>query len=170
EGLYATGRGKHVACWAHARRKVVETQGSAASAAQTAREFIRRLYAVEKDRRKVASGPENASPRQQQRDAQAPPILEEFRGWLEQHSPAATPKSPLGEAIRYALKNWETLGRYREHSYRSIDNNLSERTLRPGAVGRKNGMFWGSVEGGRTAAVLYRVVGTCKPQGIDPFA
>jgi hypothetical protein len=31
-------------------------------------------------------------------------------------------------------------------------------------------MFCGSAEGGRTAAALYSVVGTCKHLGIDPFA
>jgi transposase len=48
--------------------------------------------------------------------------------------------------------------------------NLSERTLRQVVVGRGNGQFCGSAEGGRTAAGLYSVVGTCKHLGIDPFA
>ncbi len=30
--------------------------------------------------------------------------------------------------------------------------------------------MFGSEAGGRTAATLYSVVGTCKPLGIDPFA
>jgi hypothetical protein len=37
-------------------------------------------------------------------------------------------------------------------------------------VGRVNWQFCGSAEGGRTAAALYSVVGTCKHLGIDPFA
>jgi hypothetical protein len=37
-------------------------------------------------------------------------------------------------------------------------------------VGRANWQFCGSAEGGRTAAALYSVVGTCKHLGIDPFA
>jgi hypothetical protein len=37
-------------------------------------------------------------------------------------------------------------------------------------VGRANWQFCGSAEGGRTAAVLYSVVGTCKHLGLDPFA
>lgn len=36
-------------------------------------------------------------------------------------------------------------------------------------VGRANWQFCGSAEGGRTAAALYSVVGTCKHLGIDPF-
>ena len=34
----------------------------------------------------------------------------------------------------------------------------------------ENWLFCGSVEGGRTAALLYSVVGTCKHVGVDPFA
>jgi transposase len=49
-------------------------------------------------------------------------------------------------------------------------NNLSERTLRAIALGRNNWGVIGSEAGGRTAAVLYTVVGTCKHRGIDPFA
>ena len=49
-------------------------------------------------------------------------------------------------------------------------NNLSERALRQVVVGRVNWQFCGSADGGRTAATLYTVVGTCKHLGIDPFA
>jgi hypothetical protein len=82
---------------------------------------------------------------------------------------AALPKSPLGEAITYALGHWEALMRYVERGYLAIDNNLSERTLRQ-VVGRNNWLFCGGAVGSRTAAVLYSVVATCKHLGIDPFA
>jgi hypothetical protein len=60
--------------------------------------------------------------------------------------------------------------RYTEQGYLAIDNNLSERALRQVVVGRANWQFCGSAEGGRTAAALYSVVGTCKHLGLDPFA
>ncbi len=52
----------------------------------------------------------------------------------------------------------------------SIDNNLAERMLRAQAIGRRNWTFLGSDRGGRTAAVLYSVTGTCRHHDIDPFA
>jgi hypothetical protein len=159
-----------VACWAHARRKFVEAQGSDATRAEAALAFIGRLYAVEKELAKMAPTAESESRRQQQRQTQATPILEELHDWLEQQSSQVLPKSPIGEAIKYARKNWEALERYREQAYLTIDNNLSERTLRQVAIGRKNWMFCGSAEGGKTAAVLYSVIGTCKHLDIDPFA
>ena len=60
--------------------------------------------------------------------------------------------------------------RYTEQGNLAIDNNLAERALRQVVVGRANWQFCGSAEGGRTAAALYSVVGTCKHLGIDPFA
>ena len=48
-------------------------------------------------------------------------------------------------------------------------NNLAERALRQVVVGRANWQFCGSAEGGRTAAALYSVVGTCKHLCLDPF-
>ena len=76
----------------------------------------------------------------------------------------------MGEAVAYTLSNWDALGRYIEQGYLAIDNNLAERTLRQVALGRNNWQFCGSAVGGKTAAVLYSVVGTCKHVRIDPFA
>ena len=57
-----------------------------------------------------------------------------------------------------------------EQGYLSVDNNLSERTLRQVVVGRGNWQLCGRAAGGRTAAALYSVVGTCKRLALDPFA
>ena len=80
------------------------------------------------------------------------------------------PKSPIGQAIAYAQSNWAALCRYPEHGELSIDNNLAERMLRAQAIGRRNWTFLGSDRGGRTAAVLYSLTGTCRHHDIDPFA
>ncbi len=37
-------------------------------------------------------------------------------------------------------------------------------------MGRKVWLFAGSAEGARNAAILFRVVVSCKPAGVDPFA
>ena len=97
-------------------------------------------------------------------------MREEFHAWLVTQRAMALPRSPLGEAVSYALANWAALMRYTEQGNLAIDNNLAERALRQVVVGRANWQFCGSAEGGRTAAALYSVVGTCKHLGIDPFA
>ena len=96
-------------------------------------------------------------------------MLDELQsGWTD--AAGCVAEVAAGEAIGYASNNWEALKRYLDEGHLAIDNNLSERTLRAIALGRNNWGVIGSEAGGRTAAVLYSVVGTCKHLGIDPFA
>jgi transposase len=169
EGLFATGKVIHVACNAHARRRFVEAQGSAPDEAEEALRYIRKLYKVERELADRFAVDDDAG-RQQYRSAQTAAVRAEFHGWLVAQRARALPKSPLGEAVGYALSNWQALMRYTEQGYLAIDNNFSERALRQVVVGRANWTFCGSAAGGGTAAALYSVVGTCKRLGIDPFA
>ena len=45
----------------------------------------------------------------------------------------------------------------------------SERAMRPVAMGRRNYMFFGSDNGGRTAPVFYSLIASAKRHGVDPF-
>jgi hypothetical protein len=98
------------------------------------------------------------------------PILDTIRAWLETERPKVLPKSPIGEAIGYALNHWEALIRPLEAGFLEIDNGASERAMKPVALGRKNWLFAGSDEGGRTAATLMSLCATCKDLGVEPFA
>lgn len=51
-----------------------------------------------------------------------------------------------------------------------LSNNAAERRMRPVALGRKNSLFAGSIEGGRCAAIVYTLTGTAEPNGWDPRA
>ena len=51
-----------------------------------------------------------------------------------------------------------------------LHNNAAERRMRPLALGRKNYLFAGSLEGGRRAAIIYTLVGTAELNGWDPQA
>jgi len=103
------------------------------------------------------------------RQDQARPLLVEFHDWLERQAKLALPKSPLGDALGYALRQWTPLTRYLEDGRLPIDNNGAERALRRVAVGRNNWIFAGSDHGGERAAIHYSPVQTCKENGIDPW-
>jgi transposase len=179
EGLYADEQVKHVCCWAHARRKFVAASEAKDERAEVALGLIRQLYALEHDLPPLLPPSDDpvAQQQRQQREEQrrrwrqqrAEPVLAQLKKWLDEQRPQTLPKSPLGQAVGYALNNWQSLSRYVEQGYLAIDNNLSERTLRAIALGRKNWGMFGSDTGGQTAAVLYSVIGTCKHLGIDPF-
>ena len=163
--LYKDRKIREVGCWAHARRKFVEAKASAAGQVHVALGFIAELYHIETQLKEKTE-----AERMSARQAYALPKLREFRTWLEAQSTLALPKSPLGIAIAYSLTNMDALMRYTEAGYLNIDNNLSERTLRLIAIGRKNWIFAGSDEGAKTAAVLFSMTATCKHLKLDPFA
>ncbi len=154
-----------VGCWAHARRKLVAAQASEPGKAKEAVDLVRKLYRVER----IARGWPPAE-RAALRREKAAPVLEALLGKLETWQPETLPKSPLGEAIGYALRQWPTLERYLDDGEIEIDNNAIERAVRPVAVGRKNYLFCGSEEGARRAATLYSLIESCKAVGVEPFA
>jgi hypothetical protein len=86
---------------------------------------------------------------------------------LEQLRAKVLPKSPLGQALGYARKQWRALNVYLTDGDLSIDDNAAENALRGTAVGRNNWFFWGSETGGRTAAIFTSFTATCKRLGIN---
>ncbi|MCA9445298.1 MAG: IS66 family transposase, partial [Candidatus Omnitrophica bacterium] len=152
-------------CWAHARRKFVEAEDSDPLRSHTALAFIKELYRIEKEWRKVDSETRAAA-----RQAEALPNLDKFKSWLEEQSGRVLPKSPMGEAIGYALNQWESLVVYTQDGALHPDNNFAERAMRHVVVGRLNWKFAGSDSGGKRAAIIYSLVATCKLHEIDPFA
>ncbi len=180
EGLFAADGVKHCCCWAHCRRKFVAAVDGGDERGNVALDWIGQLCALERrlppllapatDLLGQSQRQQREEQRWRQRQLQARPILEQFKQWLDEQQGKVLPKSALGQALGYARNNWEALGRYLEEGYLAIDNNLSERTLRAIALGRNNWGVIGSVAGGKTAAALYTLVGTCKHLRIDPLA
>lgn len=190
DGIYlgkAGGQVKEVACWAHARRYFYEARKSDAAASTKALAYIKLLYDVEKQARQAAeqSGIDPVADadrfyerlvaeRYRLRQQFSVERLQQFKTWLESQQAAnggpILPKSPMGQAITYAMNQWEALCVYTTDGRLNIDNNAAENALRRIAVGRKNWLFCGSDNGGRTAAVLFSIIATCERHKIEPFA
>jgi transposase len=170
DGLYlpdprtATARIVEVACNAHARRKFYEARSSDALRAHQALAYYRQLYELERQAKEFSD-----EQRLQMRQDLAVPTLGQFHTWLEAQRPEVLPKSPMGEAIGYALNNWEALKRYTEAGFLAIDNNAAEREMKRIAIGRKNWLTIGSPHGGQTAAVLFSFTSTCQRLGVEPW-
>jgi transposase len=167
DGIYtgSAGRIVEVACWAHARRKFFDARTTDPERGHAAIAWIRRLYDIE-DAARSMSDVERAAYRQEH----ARPLLTSFCHWLQEQRGIVLPKSPIGQAMAYALSNWEALCRYTDAGFLAIDNNAAEREIRPIALGRKNWLHLGSDNGGHTAAVLFSFTATCRRHDLDPFA
>lgn len=174
-----------VACNAHARRKFYDARDNDPQRAHQALAYYRQLYDVEDQIRQAEA---DARQRAAMTDTEAAlfrvwweeqvvlyrqeyalPIWLQFHAWLLAQKDQVLPKSPLGEAVGYALNQYQALTEYLRQGFLAIDNNWAEREMKRVAIGRKNWLFAGSDNGGKTAAVLYSFTSTCQRHSLDPF-
>jgi len=176
DALYSNGKIVEVGCWMHARRRFYEARTSDPARSHLMLAWIAGLYQVEddaKEARKKHPEWDDATwhaYRYDLRPKRSKPIFDTIHTWLETEQPKVLPKSPIGEAIGYALNHWNALIRPLDAGFLEIDNGASERAMKPVALGRKNWLFAGSDEGGKTAATLMSLCATCKELGVEPFA
>ena len=165
--LYATKPVKEVACWSHTRRKFHEVAilTKKPHRAHIALKFIRKLYSIEAKMRKHEFSYNQIK---KHRQVHSKPILDELKAWLDIQINAVA-KGPFKSALIYALNQWDALNTYLEEGYLKMDNNDSERRMKPIALGRKNFLFVGSERGGMAAAIYYSLVETCKNYQINPL-
>jgi transposase len=131
------GRIVHAACNAHARREFVQAESNDPVLASQALSFYRQLYEVEE-----RGKPLDAAALGELRQREATPIWNRMRLWLE--SPAAQralPQSAIGGALGYLRNHWSALMVYLSDPRIPIDNDQSERAIRPLTVGRVNWLF-----------------------------
>ena len=106
------------------------------------------------------------------RSAQAKPILTEIKKRLDDwaNDPSVLPKSGIGMAVNYARKLWPGLERYVTIGHAPIDNNATERAIRPIALHRKNSLFSASEAGAAAYATLLTLTQTALLHHLDPVA
>jgi transposase len=166
DAFFKPARGlTEVGCWMHSRRYFFKALESDESRMGPALHLIARLYAVE-ERAKALTAEQRLALRQRV----SARLLKKLHKYLLELQPEVLPKSPSGAAVRYALKQWEALTRFLEDGELEIDNGATERANRDIALGRSNWTFFGSDQGGKTAAVLRSFIATCKRCGVEPFA
>jgi transposase len=155
-------------CLAHVRRRIFEALESAPIEARRGLELILDVYRVEHEAKEqgIVRTAEHLALRQTKGRA----AMEAFQAWLAAEKDRHPPKSPLGQAISYALNRGETLTRFLDDVRIPVDNNAAERALRVVALGRKNFLFVGDPEAGNNLAGLYSLVSTCEAYEIDPVA
>lgn len=169
ERLYAPnrepGRITPVACWAHARRKLNDVyKADPNSVALKGLRMIRELYEVERQTER-----EPADFRRKARAASKLKALD-FFAWAEDVLSKASARSPLAEALRYAVKLKPQLLTYTQDGRLEIDNNPAENALRGICLGRKNWLFAGADCGGERAAAIYSLLETAKLNEVNPQA
>ncbi len=155
-------------CWAHVRRKFFEASQQDPRNARSVSVVVAigKLYEVE---RQAREGQLTFREREELRLRECPALLAVVKALVLESAAVALPKSGLGKACTYALKQWERLESSAGggHGMVEIDNNWAENAMRPIALGRKNWMQIGSEKAGPKIAAILSVLETCKRLGVN---
>ncbi len=156
---------KLMGCHAHMRRKFFEaTEQSPRLVAWLLRQ-IAHLYHIEQRLREAKAGP---TMRQAVRAAESRIIHQRLHKAITLLAKRRIlPKSKLGKAIKYALRQWSQLEPYLTDGRVEIDNNLVENAIHPTKLGAKNWLFLGNVKSGEKCAILHTIVENCRRLGIN---
>ena len=160
--LRSDGRLRFVACWGHARRKVVESSTYQDQADQLVG-MVQALYDIET--RAKDYSPEQ---REQLRVRESSAILGSIQKWLD--SPVVAdmlPKSDFSEAVRYIRNHWSALNAYVEDGRIPIDNNEVEQLMKQVALGRKAWLFVSNVPSGERSAKMMSLVSSARRHDLD---
>ena len=154
------------ACWAHARRGLKEMFDSNGSPiAKAGLERIARLYAIEE---KIRGEP--PATRQAIRWTESAPLVNACGVWLDEQRSRVSPRSRLGEKLTYIANQWGGLLVFLYDGRVEIDSNFVENLIRPVKLTAKNALFAGHDEGAAAWGRIASLIGTCKMNGVEPYA
>lgn len=158
----------HVGCFAHARRYFEQAYklNKKSKVGFKGLDYIKKIYAIEKKLRQTNLSAEKFV---ETRRKEVTPLLDAFYNWLQSQVDSIAPKSKAGEAVRYTLAEWDKLIKYLDHYLLTPDNNLTENTIRPFVMGRKNWLFSNTPRGAHSSAILYSLIESAKANGLEPY-
>ena len=153
-------------CWAHGRRKLIEAKPKAGS--PIVDEALLRIAALYK----IEDGIRGKAPdhRRAVRQKMSCPLVNAFFDWLSAQAARVSRKSKLGLALAYMLKRQTGFRLFLEDGHVDMDSNLVENAIRSPAMNRRNALFAGHDEGGRSWARMASLIGSAKMNGVDPYA
>lgn len=155
-----------VGCLVHARRKFIEAQQSDAERSATALEIFKAIYSIERKYKALAMPTEKDD---SNRNGDIQTLLVQLKEWIDAESNKILPKSPIGKAMTYFIRQWPKLKNVTLDSIIQLDNNLIENKIRPLALGRKNYLFAGNHASAQRIAMMYSFFATCQIHNVNPW-
>jgi transposase len=126
---------------------------------------IGKLYKIEETiRDKSPKG------RLQVRQEQAKPVVEAYFAWFHSmDTDELDHKLKIGDAILYSINQGKYLCLYLEDGYLAIDNNECERSIKIFGIVRRNWLFYKSIAGAQSSAIIYSITESAKLNGLRPY-
>lgn len=155
-----------VGCLVHARRKFFDAQDNDPQRAKYVLKIFADIYTKEKIIKERTL--DNLSLKQELRLKEIAPLIKQIKIWIEHESLKVLPKSAIGKAMTYFLKQYHKFEALTLDPRLELDNNLIENAIRPLALGRKNYLFAGSHKAAQNTAIIYSFFASCKINDINP--
>lgn len=153
-------------CWSHGRRGLIKAQPKSGSPiVDEALLRIAALYKVEADIRGLP--PEQRLAVRQERSR---PLVDKLFDWLTAQADRISRKSELGKALAYMIRRQNGFRAFLEDGHVDMDSNLIENAIRSPAMTRRNTLFAGHDDGARCWARFASLIGTCRINGVEPYA
>ncbi len=153
-------------CWSHGRRALIKAQPKAGS--PIVDEALLRIAALYKIEAEIRGLPPEQ--RRAVRQEQSRPLVDTFFAWLGAQADRVSRKSELGKALAYMLRRQDGFCLFLEDGHVDMDSNLVENAIRSPAMTRRNALFAGHDEGARCWARFASLIGTCRMNGVEPYA
>jgi transposase len=152
-------------CFAHIRRKFVESESGDPPFRDWVLRHIRYLFMLER-----VAWARSEEERLRIRQEKEVPIIDRLIAAIKDKlvNGKILPKSKFREALGYFCGLIPHLKNYTQHAWARLDNNVAERAVRPLAIGRKNWLFVGNEVGGEAAAIILTLVQSCRSLGVNP--
>lgn len=156
----------HCGCWAHVRRKVLESLGVATDECNDLLEMIQSLFANEN----LFKGLDSKS-RCKKRMALSRPIVNRIFDKAERIARDATlmGKDLLKKAVNYIINQKESLRNFLLDGKAELSNNYCEQRMKPIKLDMKNCQNIGSEEAAEGAAFMHSLVESCRMNGKNPY-
>ena len=159
---------KRCCCYAHIRRYFLEAvpKGKEKDFTEPAVQgllYCNKLFEYERSYREKGLSYKQIYNRRL-RDEQ--PVVEAFMAWLDKQAP--TKGSRFARAVTYASNQKPYMKTYLEDGHCSLSNNMSENSIRPITVGRRNWLFCDTTAGANASMVLYSLLETARANGLNP--
>jgi len=160
---------KRCCCWAHIRRYLLEAipKGQEKDYSNPAVQgvlYCNKLFEYERTYKEKGLSFKQIHNR---RLKDQKPVIEGFLAWIKQVNPGSNGK--LKKAITYVLNCEDFLMTYLEDGRCSLSNNLSENSIRPVTVGRKNWLFSDTPEGASANALYLTIVEMAKAYDLNLY-
>ena len=156
-------------CWAHARRQFFEAPESSIFRSEIVR-LIDQLFESERNYWELFKGEENEDILLKYRKKNCESLTKKiFAKTIDfvTHSKQLD-NSNIIKACHYILSRKTEFCNFLNSPQLRIDNNVSERKIRPLTIGRKNWLFVGNERGGKAAAIIYSLIQTCRNLKVNP--